>query len=382
MLDPGFFGAMPTAAEMRAVLEAAIPPGVPLDEAADRARVIGKELAFRIGVRVLSETVSAVDAGTAFSDLAGVLLERLHRAVDEDAIRRHGRVPGGRSAVIAMGKLGGREMTAGSDLDLIIIYDAAADAEMSDGSRPVGVAQYYARHTQRLVTAVSAPTAEGVLYEVDMRLRPSGKQGPIAASLASFRAYQKESAWTWEKLALTRARPVCGDASLVAELNAAIAEALAAPRDRDATLADVLDMRKMMLKEQGQAGPWDITRARGGLVDLEFIAQTLQLLHAPETPAVIDTNTLGAIGRLEAAGLISPEVAGPLRQAGLLYHRLTQVLRLCLDGAYDPAKALPALNHLVANAAGCPDVAAAEALLAETQAQVAGLFDTIIGKPS
>ncbi len=211
VLDPGFFGALPTAEELSALIAAAMPDGVPLDEIADRARTVGKEQAFRIGVRVLSETVSAVEAGVAFSQLAGLLLSRLHAAVAEDAERRHGRAPQGRSAVIAMGKLGGREMTAGSDLDLIIVYDAEEGAEMTSGAKPLSINQFYARQAQRLISALSAPTAEGVLYDVDMRLRPSGSKGPVAASLGSFRSYHKDSAWTWEKLALTRARPVCGD---------------------------------------------------------------------------------------------------------------------------------------------------------------------------
>jgi len=382
VLDPGFFGPMPSEATIRAIIEQAIPDGLVLDEAADRSRVIGKELAFRIGVRVLSETVSAVEAGTAFSQLAGLLLARLHAAVGAEAAQRHGLAPGGRSAVIAMGKLGGREMTAGSDLDLIIVYDAADGAEMTDGAKPLSVNQYYARQAQRLIAALSAPTSEGVLYEVDMRLRPSGSKGPVAASLSSFRAYQKDSAWTWEKLALTRARPVCGDRRLVDELSSAISEALCTPRNAAQTMADVLDMRKLMLKEQGPASVWDIKRVRGGLVELEFIAQALQLVHAPAHPAVLDTNTLGALAKLAAIGVLDARQAETLKQAGHLYHRLTQVLRLCVDGPYDPSKSLPALNQMVAAAAACPDIPTAESLLADNQLAVAAIFDRIIGNPA
>ncbi|MFM8745071.1 MAG: bifunctional [glutamine synthetase] adenylyltransferase/[glutamine synthetase]-adenylyl-L-tyrosine phosphorylase [Aestuariivirga sp.] len=381
VLDPGFFGAMPTGADMAQAIAAAMPDALDLDEAADRARVVGKEQAFRIGVRVLSETVSAVDAGTAFSQLAGLLLGKLHAAVLADAERRHGKVPGGRSAVIAMGKLGGREMTAGSDLDLIVVYDAAAGVEASDGPKPLAVSQYYAKITQRLITALSAPTAEGVLYDVDMRLRPSGSKGPVAASLGAFASYHRDSAWTWEKLALTRARPICGDPVLMHELERDIRAALAEPRARQNVLADVAAMRRLMLREQGAAGLWDIKRARGGLVELEFIAQTLQLIHAASHPQVLDTNTLAALSKLHAAGLVDNATHTALKEAGLLYHRLTQVLRLCVDGPYEPAKSLPALNQLVAGAAASPGIPAAEALLGDTQAQVAALFDEIIGRP-
>ena len=379
VLDPGFFTSLPSEAEMAQMIAATMPEGLPLDEVADRARVVGKEQAFRIGVRVLSETAGAAETGLAFSQLAGLLLGRIHLAATEDAVRRHGTVPGGRSAVIAMGKLGGHEMTAGSDLDLILIYDVAEGTEMSGGARPLSVNQYYARLTQRLISGVSAPTAEGVLYEVDMRLRPSGSKGPVAASLSAFESYQRDSAWTWEKLALTRARPVCGDPGLMNELTRTIRRALAEPRDAEKVRADVVDMRRLMLREQGSGGTWDVKRARGGLVELEFIAQTLQLIHAAAHPTVLDTNTLEALARLHRADLLSDGDHLVLKRAGLLYHRITQMLRLCLDGPYDPAKALPALNMLVANSAVAPDIAGAEALLADTQAEVAAIFDRLVG---
>ena len=382
VLDPGFFTSLPSEAEMAQLIAAAMPDGVETDEVADRARIVGKEQAFRIGVRVLSETAGAAETGLAFSQLAGLLLGRLHQAVTEDAVRRNGHVAGGRSAVIAMGKLGGHEMTAGSDLDLIIVYDAAEGAEMSEGAKPLSLNQYYARVSQRLIAAVSAPTAEGVLYEVDMRLRPSGSKGPVAASLASFESYHRDSAWTWEKLALTRARPVCGDPGLMNELTRHIHGALREPRDAARVREDVVDMRKLMLKEQGTGGVWDVKRARGGLVELEFIAQTLQLIHAHDHPQVLDTNTLAALQKIHAAGLLSDADHAALKRAGLLYHRLTQMLRLCLDGPYDPARALPALNLLVANTAVTPDIATAEALLAEAQGEVASIFDRLIGPVS
>ncbi|MBI2719368.1 MAG: bifunctional [glutamine synthetase] adenylyltransferase/[glutamine synthetase]-adenylyl-L-tyrosine phosphorylase [Rhizobiales bacterium] len=379
VLDHGFFGPLPTRAQIQAGLSAIIPEPLALEEVIDRARIFGKEQSFRIGVRVLSDTVGATAAGQAYSNLAELLLGRLHAAVTEEALHRYGDVPGGRSAVIAMGKLGGEEMTAGSDLDLIVVYDAGPGAEMSTGSRPLSVNQYYARLTQRLIASITSPTAEGVLYDVDMRLRPSGSKGPVATSLASFHAYHRESAWTWEKLALTRARAVCGDASLCAELTRKIAAALCQPQDRQTTLADVLDMRRLMLKEQGQAGVWDIKRTRGGLVEVEFLAQTLQLLNASHDAAVLDTNTLQAIAGLMAAGALDAADGEILRQAGTLYQRLTQVLRLCVSGLYSPSAAPAGLNRMVASAAGCPDIATTEALLADTQAKVADIFDRLFG---
>ncbi|QIG49660.1 bifunctional [glutamine synthetase] adenylyltransferase/[glutamine synthetase]-adenylyl-L-tyrosine phosphorylase [Nordella sp. HKS 07] len=379
VLDPGFFGALPKAAELAGLVAAATPPGTPIDEAIDRVRVVAKEQAFRIGVRILSETVSAAEAGGAFSDLADVVLERLHEAVIADMAERHGNVPGGRSALIAMGKLGGREMTAGSDLDLILIFDHDKEAEASDGARPLSAGQYFARLTQRFISAVTAPTAEGVLYEVDMRLRPSGNKGPVATSLASFTDYHLHQAWTWEALALTRARVVAGDSGLMEELRAVIAEALCRPRDKAKVTQDVVDMRRMMLKENAPYGVWDIKRAQGGLVDIEFIAQYLQIIHAHEAPRILAVTTLRALERLIQAGLIAEAEGSRLKAACLVYQRLTQVLRLCVSGPYNPKEVPAGLNRIVASASAMPDIASAEALIAETQAQIADQFARLVG---
>jgi glutamate-ammonia-ligase adenylyltransferase len=379
VLDPGFFGPLPKSPELQALIESAIPSTTPLDETIDRARVIAKEQMFRIGVRILSETVGATEAGGAFSDLADAILRRLHAAVANDISARHGIVPSGRSAVLALGKLGSREMTAASDLDLVLVYDHAPGAESSSGSKPLSVNQYYARLTQRLIAALTSPTAEGILYQVDMRLRPSGNKGPVATSLTSFRNYHRGSAWTWEHLALTRARVVAGDEGLGEDIAAIVRATLTAKRDSSRTIGDVLDMRRLMLKEHGPKGPWDIKQVRGGLVDVEFIAQALQLLHGERNAAILDANTGNALGRLAAAGCLKKQEAAALHDACRLYQRLTQILRLCVAGIYDPGDSPAGLNRIVASAAGLPDLASTEALLVETQGRIAGLFEDLIG---
>jgi glutamate-ammonia-ligase adenylyltransferase len=278
-----------------------------------------------------------------------------------------------------MGKLGGREMTASSDLDLILIYDAPEGTELSDGKRPLSPNQYFSRLTQRLISAVTAPTAEGVLYEVDMRLRPSGNKGPVATSLASFELYHKESAWTWERMALTRARVVAGDAQLAENLAARIGRMLCRPADIATLRRDVLDMRRLMLAELGKAETWDIKRAPGGLIDIEFIAQYLQLAHAHKHPEVLDQNTAAALAKLAAAGLLNEVQAQFLKTALALYQRLTQVLRLCVATEFSADNAPAGLSRLVANSSGLPDLARAESLLLETRATVREIFEAVIG---
>ena len=299
VLDPGFFDAMPDTGEMRAAVAAALAGASDLETCVDRARVVGRELMFRIGVRVLTETVNPAEAGAAWSGLADVVIGELLAHVRADLQARHGIMPGGQIAVMAMGKLGGREMTASSDLDLIVIYGAKADA--SEGPKSLSVNQYFTRLTQRLIAALSAPTAEGVLYEVDMRLRPSGSKGPVATHIDSFTAYHRESAWTWERLALTRARVITGDEAFAAQVRDVIAAALCDRRDAATVRTDTLDMRRRMLAEFGRKGIWDLKHARGGLIEVEFIAQMLQVIHAHEHPGILHTNTERALAALADA---------------------------------------------------------------------------------
>ncbi len=378
VLDPGFFGSLPDVDALKRIVEDAIGAEADLQEALDRARIIGSEQAFLIGVRVLSGTISAGQAGGAYADLAGRLIQALADRVEAELVRSHGRVPGGGAAVIAMGKLGGREMTAGSDLNLIVIYDFDPDAVQSDGERPLAPSQYYARFTQRLISALSVPTSEGTLYEVDMRLRPSGQKGPVATQLSRFVEYQKSEAWTWEHMALTRARVVSGPPELVTKVEHAIRDVLVRPRDRTKIARDVREMRALIAKEKGTNNLWDMKQVRGGLVDLEFIAQHLQLVHAAEAPDILDQTTIKVFGQLAEKGLLNPASADILIPAAGLIHNLTQVTRLTLDGPFDPAKAPDGLKGLLARVGDAPDFERLEASLAEATVEVARLFDELV----
>lgn len=192
---------------------------------------------------MLKSTIAERESQRALTDVAETLLEALQPRVEADFAERHGRVPGGALSVVAFGKLGSGEKTPTSDMDITFIYDCEDGATASDGDKPLAVSQYFARLSQRLINALSAPTAEGALYEVDMRLRPSGNAGPIATSLAAFRQYQESDAWTWEHMALTRARPLTGPEALKDKVAKIIREVLITPRDPDKLVVDVSDMR-------------------------------------------------------------------------------------------------------------------------------------------
>lgn len=211
-----------------------------------------------------------------------------------------------------------------------------------------------------------------------MRLRPSGQKGPVAAQLSTFREYQAREAWTWEHLALTRARVITGPPALRAEVEAAIRDTLMRPRDRARVAADVIDMRARIAAEKGTDNIWDLKQVRGGLVDLEFMAQHLQLVNAAEHPEVLDQNTLAAYRKLAAAGLLAAGDADRLIAATRLIHNLTQILRLCLEEPFDPATAPSGLKALLARAGDAPDFATLEGALRETLAGVAARFSELV----
>src|SRR5437899_9619850 len=208
LIDPRFFGAMPDRRKLSARLAATLADADSYEEFLDRLRLFGQESLFLIGTRILSGTVSAQQASVAFADVAEGIVHTVHGLVTERFAAQHGRIKDQETAILAMGRLGSREMTASSDLDLILLYDFDTDSPDSDGEPSLHGAQYSARLTQRLISAFTTRTNYGVPYEIDMRLRPSGRAGPVASSLASFADYQVNEAWTWEHMALARARVV------------------------------------------------------------------------------------------------------------------------------------------------------------------------------
>jgi glutamate-ammonia-ligase adenylyltransferase len=378
VLDPRFFGMLPSDADLERLIAAELDSTPDYQEKLDRARVVGNEQGFLIGVRLLTGTISATQAGGGYARLAEHLIAALQREAEQELARAHGAVAGGGAAVLGMGKLGGREMTASSDLDLIVVYDFEGEDTISGGVKPLAGSQFYGRLTQRLVSALAAPTAEGQLYEVDMRLRPSGQKGPVATRLEGFVDYQSNEAWTWEHMALTRARVLTGPPAFRAAIEQAIRDVLTRPRDRAKIAADVRDMRERIAKEKGTGDIWDLKQVRGGLVDLEFIAQHLQLIHAHTHPGVLDQNTKGALVKQAEAGLLRPGHAEVLIPAAELVNNLTQILRLCFEGPFTPDKAPDGMKMLLARAGECPDFGHLEAHLRETLAEVAPLFDEIV----
>ncbi len=381
MLDPGFFGDLPSGDELALLVSDTLNPASQLEVALDFARAVGQEQMFRIGVRFLTATANPRQVGEAYSALADVLIDALLKAVRADICEKHGDIPGSQFVVLALGKLGGREMTAASDLDLMTIYNVPDDAGFSDGPKPLSAAQYFGRVTQRLIAALSVPTSEGLLYEVDMRLRPSGNKGPISVSLPGFESYHEQSAWTWERMALSRARVTAGNTQLKESVEVQIKDVLSRKRDAEELRNDIIQMRQRMSEELYSGNPWDLKQCPGGLVDVEFIVQYLQLRHANTDLNILRQNAGEALNALANAGYLGGQECRVLSDAYDHYQTLTQLLRLCSTGSFDPGKAAGDLLRLMVSASGEPDFERLEAKLQDTKQAVREIFCELIGVP-
>ncbi len=337
-----------------------------------------KERHFRIGVHLLRGLAEPEEAAAAYSGVADAVLAALWPIVTAEFAARHGDPPGKGAVVVAFGKLGSREMTATSDLDLIVIYDAEG-AEASTGRRPLAVTAYYARLTQALIAALTSPMADGILYKVDMRLRPSGQQGPLATSLAGFRRYQAEDAWTWEHMALTRARVVAGPPGLAEEVADAVAAVLTRPQDTARVRSDAADMRRRLAEahEPAAANPWEVKLGPGRMMDIELLAQAGALTHGlagQRRPRQMlqRLGALGWLGRPEAALLTTAlERLAVLQQIG----------RLASDHTIDPAEGGEGLVRLVLAATAEPDLDSLRRRLAEDAGRAAAIVADRLARP-
>jgi glutamate-ammonia-ligase adenylyltransferase len=327
------------------------------------------ELRFALGVQLIEQANSALDIAAALSRVAEATIAVLTAAAEVEFAGVHGTVPGGRLIIVGLGRLGGSSLTHASDLDLVFVFSGDFSGE-SDGARPLGATLYFARLCQRVSAALSAPTAAGALYDVDTRLRPSGAQGPIAVSLDSFARYQAREAWTWEHMALCRARAVYGTPADRAALDAVIQAVLNTPRDPHVLRADVLRMRGEMARHKPPRGPLDVKLARGGLVDAEFIVHYLQLRHT----RAFDPDLGLAISALADAGLL-PHA---MRESHDLLARLLVVVRLVApDGAYPP----DASRAIVATACGTADWPSLIAAIAAARELIATTWQSVFDDP-
>lgn len=358
LVDESSFAPPPSAEALAAQFIAAI-ANDPLDTALDRVRRMVGERRFALGVQLIAAHRDPIVVAEGYSDLAEAAIVALSDAVARDFAVVHGRIPGGELVVLALGRLGGRALTNASDLDLVYLFDAPERA-VSDGTRSLAATDYYNRLASRVSAALSVQTAAGPLYDVDTRLRPQGAQGMLAVSLAAFEAYQRSDAWTWEHMALCRARPVTGSSESRAKVRERIVALLSEPRDTTKIRADAATMRGDIERHKPPAGAMDVKLGPGGLVDLEFAVHTLQLTRR----VGFDPRLEVAIGALVDAGLIDAGADPDLR----LLSRVLVVLRLVAPQGMDPAEQS---RSLAATLCGHDDWTALVAALAAARERIA-----------
>ncbi|MDC8755778.1 bifunctional [glutamate--ammonia ligase]-adenylyl-L-tyrosine phosphorylase/[glutamate--ammonia-ligase] adenylyltransferase [Erythrobacter sp. sf7] len=345
----------------------------------DAIRVITGEIRFALGIQLIEGLADPLAIARALSRTAEAALDLAAQATVEEFAAKHGRVPDSELVVLGLGRLGGGALTHASDLDIVYLFTGNFSAQ-SDGPRPLGATVYYNRLASRVSAALSVPTAQGALYEVDTRLRPQGNQGPLAVSCEAFGKYQREAAWTWEHMALARARVLFGSSRARRELEAVLAEVLHAPRGQAELRKAVLEMRAEMAKHKHPGGMLDAKLSRGGLVDIEFLVHYLQLggaaadgsALADTAPAALDPDLEIAIGGLVEAGLLPADVAAP---HALMTRMLVAGRLLAPDGREPP----PGGARALARACGYASYADLLQAFGEARQRVADIWKQILG---
>jgi glutamate-ammonia-ligase adenylyltransferase len=366
LIDESSFAPPPDAATLAERL-VEIGRGVPFDIGLDRLRRMVGERRFALGVQLLAAHRDPIVIAEGYSDLAEATIVALTELVQREFAATYGLVPEGELLVLGLGRLGGRALTHASDLDLIYLFDAPQGAR-SDGAKPLPATDYYNRLASRIGAALGTPTAAGPLYDVDTRLRPQGAQGMLAVSLAAFEDYQRREAWTWEHMALCRARPLTGSETARAKVRDLIRSILETPNDPDKIRIDAAAMRAEMARHKQPAGPLDIKLGEGGLVDLEFAVHTLQLT----THVGLDPRLEVALAALVEEGLIDQGTDPDLR----LLSRMLVVLRLVGSKGMEPAEQS---QQLVATLCGFDDWRSLLAAVDQARQRIAGRWAAVKG---
>ncbi|MBO6918211.1 MAG: bifunctional [glutamine synthetase] adenylyltransferase/[glutamine synthetase]-adenylyl-L-tyrosine phosphorylase [Rhizobiaceae bacterium] len=385
MLDPAALSELPTRHYLETRLDLFLEGADYYEIVLDRLRIFNAEQKFLIGVRLLTGAITGTRAAVALSDLADLMICQALRAVEDEVASKHGTIPGGKVAVLGMGKLASREMTAGSDVDVILIYDHDQDvmeSDVSEGQRALDPVRYYARLTQRLIAALSAPTSEGVLYEVDLRLRPSGNKGPVATSIKAFSKYQREEAWVWEHMALSRARCVAGDADLMDKVHSEIRAVLAAERDHANLVKEVTKMRKLIDQEKPPQNMWDFKLIPGGLVDIEFVVQYLSLRERANgwEPLIHETSTSHLLEVL-AVPQLGVEQSDELSSALKLWTELSQMIKLCIEGEFELEEAPSGFQDVILRSVNLPDMNILQTEIETTSKRIRTIFNEVVRLP-
>ncbi|MCH8081639.1 MAG: bifunctional [glutamine synthetase] adenylyltransferase/[glutamine synthetase]-adenylyl-L-tyrosine phosphorylase [Proteobacteria bacterium] len=379
VLDPTFFDPPGGKKELKISLQTALADARDYEEILDGSRKWLNEMRFQIGIQLLESLTSIKEAGRTRANLAEVVLDTLLPEVKKDFKKRNGTVPGSQMAVIALGSFGGRELTQGSDLDLVLLYQAPQDARSKRG-KGLPASQYYIRLGQHFLTALSALMGSGKLYDVDLRLRPSGRWGPLVVTLPAFLEYQKSSAWSFEHMALTRARVVLGGARFKAEIEVAIREILTLRRTPAKLARQMDEVRRKYFEEMGSTNIWSVRQVRGGLIDAEYVLQFHLLRNGHKHPDIFNPDFGEALKNLVGIKSLTKNQAGILLEAHDFFLEIHGLLRLCHAENPTDESLTRSLKSLMASATGISGAKNISAVLKETQAQVYALYQQHISR--
>ena len=347
----------------------------------DITRQWANEGKFQVGLQILRGHTDVISIGKSLSHIAEISLTALLDDVKKEFALKHGTIKNASLSILAMGKLGGREFTTSSDIDMVLIYKADDMSAQSNGKKQLSVNHYYARLCQNFITSVTALTAEGKLYDIDMRLRPSGTSGPLAVSIESFNEYQNGQAWTWEHMALIRGRVIYGPESLKEKIETCILKTLSRQgRDQDNLLFQVAKMRRLLIENYPTTSIWAIKHIRGGIIDIEFICQYLLLKNSPNYPEILEKNTLKQITKLQKYNILTAQIGEDLYDACHTLQSIQAMLRLCI-GSSSKQKEIPkALLITLSERLDCPQDKLI-GLIMEKQKFVLDLYNEIIEIP-
>ncbi|WP_169568772.1 bifunctional [glutamine synthetase] adenylyltransferase/[glutamine synthetase]-adenylyl-L-tyrosine phosphorylase [Sneathiella limimaris] len=386
VLSSDFMGPIPSREELEEELDQLLATARDFQDVLDISRRWLNDLKFQVGVQILDNIDHGnplgptTNAGNGLTLIAEVVMSRLLPKVEKELSDKHGSVPGGRFAVIAAGKLGSQEMTPRSDADLIFVYDLEQEDVETTGAKPISPGLYYTRLAQRFINGLSALTGEGYLYEVDMRLRPHGKAGPLALPLEGFNSYYMNDAWTWELLALTRARPIVGDESLLVDVQKELQTIIGQDRDPQTLSTDLLDMQERIYAANSGVSIWALKHHPGGLMDLEFICQYLKLKDCHKHPDILVPNTIEALSKLKEKDLIERSDADTLIDAMSFYLNLQGLIRLSLKDRIVTDEIPAALKDALAEAGNVESFEELNVKVEKTEQAVTRIFRKLIGE--
>ena len=383
LLDPNFNQPLSDADDVLQDLQSYMSGITHFEDMLDATRRWHREKIFRIGSHILSGKLTGLAAGEDITKIADASARVLYDFVMKDLLGEVSLPEGAEMVVLGLGKLGSREMTVSSDLDLIIVCAAEDYAQDVTYTARSSMEVFFSRAARRFISAMTAPTSEGHLFDIDMRLRPTGNAGPLVTKIKSFEDYQFSNAWLWEHMALTRGRVLAGGENLSNQIYALQKKVFQMPRDSDVSRHNIVDMKKRLEAHHIKKGDfkWDIKQAPGGLVDIEFIAQGLCLMHGVALANRIGTSTQSNLDLLGAEHILSPDDTTRLTEALSFYSGLLQIFRLCLETPADPPFS-QSLNLLLCQSSALPDMAHLEQTLSEHQKSVRDIFMRMFGSLS